>query len=498
MEGDGAAGGHVRDARGGAGDGTGRLIAGRYRVTGELGRGGMGVVRRARDELLGRDVAVKALRTYTDARGGELDGLQRRMQREAQAAARVRHPGVVAVHDIVRHEGSPVIVMELVEGPSLDDVLKERGPISPEEAAHIGSRVLDALAAAHRAGVLHRDVKPGNILLENGSSPDGRAGRVVLTDFGIAAVKDADDGGSALTGSGELVGSLDYLAPERARGEDPGPASDLWSLGATLYAAVEGASPFRHTSTWSTLTALVSDPLPPPVRAGELTPVLTALLEKDPARRADAARAARLLKAALSQGTPGAPTRRTARLRPLAPRRPAVHPTGPVAEPLTSTSAGGRGRRTFAVTGAVVLLACAGVAYAVIDHGPGTAAAPSQGPSGSAAAGAGPSASPGRDPSVPPPCRDIGSGRFSCETWRDADSYDRKHLHVGTLHAGRNYFFCQLRTEHRETSGEWTNVWWAQTDDDSGNHHVLVSAVYLKGGDNDEPVPGLPVCRGGS
>ncbi|WP_329418517.1 serine/threonine-protein kinase [Streptomyces sp. NBC_01268] len=267
---------------------NGRL-AGRYRIVRRLGRGGMGVVWQAVDEVLGREVAVKELRTYTDTAAPELDAMRLRMQREARAAARVRHPGVVAVHDVTEHEGRPVIVMELVDGPSLDDVLAAQGPLDPVEAARIGARVLEALAAAHEAGVLHRDVKPGNILLD-------RSGRVLLTDFGIATIEDPGDGSAArLTRSGEIVGSLDYLSPERARGAAPGPAADVWALGATLYAAVEGAVPFRRTSTWSTLAAIVTDPLPDPVRSGVLTPVLLRLLCKDPEGRPSAREAAGML-----------------------------------------------------------------------------------------------------------------------------------------------------------------------------------------------------------
>lgn len=178
----------------------GRLLAGRYRVREQLGRGGMGVVWRAVDEVLGREVALKELRTYSDAAGSELAALGVRMQREARAAARVRHPGVVAVHDVTEVDGRPLIVMELVDGPSLDDVLRDRGPLDPREAAAIGAKAMDALAAARRAGVLHRDVKPGNILID-------RSGRVVLTDFGIATMDDPGDGSAThLTRSGELVG----------------------------------------------------------------------------------------------------------------------------------------------------------------------------------------------------------------------------------------------------------------------------------------------------
>lgn len=272
-------------------DGVDRLLAGRYRVVARLGRGGMGVVWRAVDEVLGREVAVKELRTFTDAHGPELADLRLRMQREARAAARVRHSGVVAVHDIAEVDGRPLIVMELIDGPSLDDVLTERGPIDPREAAGIGAKVMEALAAAHAVGVLHRDVKPGNILLD-------RSGRVVLTDFGIATMDDPGDGSAThLTRSGELIGSLDYLAPERAQGADPGPASDVWALGATLYAAVEGTSPFRRTSTYSTLTAIVSEPLPEPRRAGRLGPVLSQLMEKRAELRPDAGRARGMLEA---------------------------------------------------------------------------------------------------------------------------------------------------------------------------------------------------------
>ncbi|MGW7418315.1 protein kinase domain-containing protein, partial [Streptomyces sp. NPDC054863] len=316
--------------------GENERLAGRYRVIEQLGRGGMGVVWRAVDEVLGREVAVKELRAYNDASGPELADLRVRMQREARAAARIRHSGVVAIHDVTEHDGRPVIVMELVDGPSLDDVLTERGLLDPREAASMGARVLDALGAAHAVGVLHRDVKPGNILLE-------RSGRVVLTDFGIAAMDDPGDGSTThLTRSGELVGSLDYLAPERAQGHEPGPASDVWALGATLYAAVEGGSPFRRTSTWSTLTAIVVEPLPEPVRSGPLGPVLQRLMDKDPARRPDAAEAARLLTevaegpAVQAAEAPRAATEREQ----LPPQQQGFGPAGPVPAPYVQPSPG--------------------------------------------------------------------------------------------------------------------------------------------------------------
>ncbi|WP_406400721.1 protein kinase [Streptomyces sp. NBC_00879] len=276
---------------------TGKVLGGRYRVTSTIGRGGMGVVARAVDELLNREVAVKVLRAFTDTSAAELADVRTRMQREAQAAARIRHSGVVTVHDVTEEQGLPVIVMELVDGPSLDDVLRERGTLEPHEAAAIGAKLMDALDAAHRAGVLHRDVKPGNVLIEHG-------GRVVLTDFGIASMEaSGDDAVAKLTQSGQLVGSLDYLPPERAQGREPGPASDIWSLGMMLYAAVEGTSPFRRTSVWSTLSAIVTEPLPEPRRAGPLTPVLQALMAKEPENRPTAEQARGMLERVASGGT---------------------------------------------------------------------------------------------------------------------------------------------------------------------------------------------------
>ncbi|MEV6394032.1 protein kinase [Streptomyces sp. NPDC051907] len=281
---------------------TGKVLGGRYRVTSMIGRGGMGVVARAVDELLNREVAVKVLRAFTDTSAAELADVRTRMQREAQAAARIRHSGVVTVHDVTEEQGLPVIVMELVDGPSLDDVLTERGTLEPHEAAAIGAKLMDALDAAHRAGVLHRDVKPGNVLIEHG-------GRVVLTDFGIASMEaSGDDAMAKLTQSGQLVGSLDYLPPERAQGREPGPASDIWSLGMTLYAAVEGTSPFRRTSAWSTLSAIVTEPLPEPRRAGPLTPVLRALMAKEPEHRPTAEQARGMLERVASGGTVQLPT----------------------------------------------------------------------------------------------------------------------------------------------------------------------------------------------
>ncbi|MFE0625374.1 serine/threonine-protein kinase [Streptomyces sp. NPDC058864] len=309
------------------------MLAGRYRLGDVIGRGGMGRVWEAQDVVLRRTVAVKELTLGAHLAEDDRAVLQERMKQEARAAARINHPNVVTVHDVVEQDGRPWIVMELVDGRSLDDVVRRDGPLPPRRAAAVAAAVLEALRAAHAAGVLHRDVKPGNVLL-------ARDGRVLLTDFGIAVV----EGDSAITRTGELVGSVDYLAPERARGGRPGPESDLWSLGATLYAAVEGRSPFRRTSPIGTLQAVVYEDLPEPRAAGPLRPVITALLAKEPAARPPAGQLATTLTAIAA----GGPRR----------RRP------------------GRRRTALAVAtvAGALLLAGGGAVLAVVkDHGDGTA-----------------------------------------------------------------------------------------------------------------------------
>ncbi|MFF5469074.1 serine/threonine-protein kinase [Streptomyces achromogenes] len=253
----------------------------------------MGRVWRAHDEVLHRMVAVKELTAALYASDGDRAVLLARTRAEARAAARINHSAVVTVHDVLEHDGRPWIVMELVEGASLADVVKERGRVEPVEAAWIGLWVLRALRAAHAAGVLHRDVKPGNVLL-------GKDRRVLLTDFGIAQI----EGDSTITRTGEVVGSVDYLAPERVRGHDPGPASDLWALGATLYTAVEGRSPFRRTSPLSTMQAIVEEDTDEPRHAGPLAPVIAALLGKDPAARPGVEEAERMLAEVAEGRTP--------------------------------------------------------------------------------------------------------------------------------------------------------------------------------------------------
>ncbi|WP_329488077.1 serine/threonine protein kinase [Kitasatospora sp. NBC_01246] len=271
---------------------TGRLLAGRYRLDAVLGRGGMGTVWRAEDEMLGRIVAVKELRMNGSVDEDEKHRLIVRTLREAKATARIRHSSAVTVFDVVEEDDRPWIVMELVESRSLADVIKEDGPLSPGRAAEIALDVLGVLVAAHAHGILHRDVKPSNVLI-------GEDGRVVLTDFGIASV----EGDASVTSTGMLVGAPSYISPERARGQKPGPPADLWSLGGTLYAMVEGRPPYDRGSALATLTAVMTEELGTPFNAGPLRPVIEGLLAKDPAERLDASQTRSLLKRVVADAT---------------------------------------------------------------------------------------------------------------------------------------------------------------------------------------------------
>ncbi|QJT00727.1 serine/threonine protein kinase [Streptomyces asoensis] len=360
--------------------GSERLIAGRYRLLTPLGEGGMGTVWRARDEVLHREVAVKEVRAPHGLAASDVERMYARLEREAWAAARVANRNVVTVYDVATQDGRPWIVMEIVRGISLAELLDAEGPLEPARAAHIGAEVLSALRAAHEAGVLHRDVKPANVLMSND-------GRVVLTDFGIATV----EGTSALTMTGEVIGSPEFLAPERALGRTPGPESDLWSLGVLLYAAVEGNSPFRHDTPLSTLRAIVDEELPPPHRAGPLAPVIEGLLRKDPAERTPADRAEQDLRLVAAGGAPHGGTVRSTPPAPFAAYPPTVstpaeplrqEPTAPTppqswsAAPATTgrSAKPDRSRRAGValVAGVVVLaLAVAGLTYGLLNRDDG-------------------------------------------------------------------------------------------------------------------------------
>ncbi|MGW5559108.1 protein kinase domain-containing protein [Micromonospora sp. NPDC003944] len=264
-----------------------QLVADRYRLLSPLGQGGMGRVWKARDEVLHRDVAIKELVPPPGLTDEERREMRERSLREARAIARLNHANVVRIFDVLRTDGDPWIVMEYVASKSLQDTLAEDGPVSVARTVEIGLGVLGALSAAHKAGVMHRDVKPGNVLL-------GEDGRVVLTDFGLATIP----GDPNVTRTGMVLGSPAYISPERARDGTAGPEADLWSLGATLYAAVEGKSPYARPSAIGTLAALATEPIPPPKNAGPLKAVLNGLLRKDPNERITAEVAERLLRRA--------------------------------------------------------------------------------------------------------------------------------------------------------------------------------------------------------
>ena len=265
----------------------------RYQMGRTLGAGGMGRVWQAHDSILGRDVALKEILLPARLTGADRDALHNQTLREARAAARLSHPAVVRVYDTFEDDGRAWIVMEYVASRSLQQAIDADGPMAPAEVARVGLSVLAALGAAHAAGVRHRDVKPANVLLADD-------GRVVLTDFGVAAV----DGESIATSSGLVIGSPQYMAPERVRDGAASPAADLWSLGATLYAAVEGRSPYNRGSVMETITAIAADEPDPPLQAGALRPVLDGLLRKDPSDRLDLAQTERMLREVIDPPPP--------------------------------------------------------------------------------------------------------------------------------------------------------------------------------------------------
>lgn len=250
------------------------VVADRYELLDTVGRGGFGVVWRACDTLLQRHVAVKEIHIPGFLSDDDRRELREKVLREARSAARLDHPNAVTVYDVLDDDGRPVIVMELVEAPNLAQIVATGGPLAPAEAARIGLEVLDVLTAAHARGIVHRDVKPANVMV-------GESGRVRLGDFGVAAILDDP----TVSTSGALTGSPAYMAPEQATNNRAVPESDLWSLGATLYFAVEGRPPFDKGSPLPTLTSIVQDPPRPAERAGPLLPVLEGLLVKDPVAR---------------------------------------------------------------------------------------------------------------------------------------------------------------------------------------------------------------------
>lgn len=376
--------------------GAERLVAGRYRLLSVLGEGGMGTVWRARDEVLHREVAVKEVRAPVGLAVAQVERMYTRLEREAWAAARISARGVVTVHDVATDDGRPWIVMEFVRGRSLADVIGSEGARTPREAARIGVEVLAALRAAHGAGVLHRDVKPANVLLADD-------GRVVLTDFGIATV----EGDSALTMTGEVVGSPEYVAPERALGQNPGPASDLWSLGALLYTAVQGRSPFRRTTALSTLRAVVDDELPPPHRAGPLVSVIEGLMRKNPDERMSAEQAEQELRLAGADGTSGADTATPSAPLPAAATEELPTAEFPLGETAPTTTATAGAPTVSAASPAPEIATDARDVAATVDVPTAKEPAPSGAPASTASAPAAPEAETSAAADVPTAVVDV-------------------------------------------------------------------------------------------
>lgn len=258
-------------------------MAQRYRLVQVIGAGGMGRVWLGRDEVIGREVAIKELLLPAGLDAQQRALLCQRAMREAQLAGQLNHPGIVTVHDVVEYNGTPMIVMEFVRGGSLSDAIKAQGALPPDQVAYIATSMLSALRVAHQAGIVHRDLKPANVLLSGD--------RVVITDFGIARLT----GDVPLTTDGSIVGTPAYMAPEQGTGAPITPATDLWSLGATLYAAVEGRPPYQGQDFMTTLSMLLTQDPPPPRRAGHLASLLGGLLRKNPAERASVDQALAML-----------------------------------------------------------------------------------------------------------------------------------------------------------------------------------------------------------
>lgn len=307
------------------------LIAGRYQLLERIGQGGMGRVWRGVDQqLFGREVAIKEILFPPGLDDGDRATLLGRFTGEARAAVTLSHPGIITIHDVVEHHGAPVIVMEFIRGESLAAAIRRQGRLPVQRVAEIGAAMLDALAEAHDARIVHRDIKPDNVLLTKD--------RVVITDFGIAHLADAT---TKLSHSGIVIGTPQYMPPEQLEGKRPTPANDLWALGATLYHAVEGRPPFDAEGLHALAVAVFTRPHLPPAHAGPLGPVLDALLTKDPAERAGAAEAAELLASVLGParsragvGTEAADTAEPAPVPvPDAPTVTAPTPTEPEAEP---------------------------------------------------------------------------------------------------------------------------------------------------------------------
>ena len=332
---------------------TDRLVGDRYALRRIIGRGGVGQVWEAEDTVLSRAAAIKEIDLPDRLTDAEREAVRSRAMREARAAARLNHPSTVTVYDVIEEDGHLWLVMELVDGETLAERVQRAGPMTPSEAAAVGLQVLDALEHAHAEGVVHRDVKPSNVLV----LPDGA---VKLSDFGIASVTDD----ARITSTGMVLGSPSYMAPEQATDAGAGPATDLWGLGATLSFAVEGVGPFDRGEPLPTMHAVVHEEPRPSAQAGALAPAITALLAKDPAARPSPAETRRLLEAVTDGGA-------TTQLAPPVPE-PLTEPALTRTEPGTGTAAVRRRSSAGLLVGVVALLAIVAlIAVVVARSGPG-------------------------------------------------------------------------------------------------------------------------------
>lgn len=346
----------------------GALVAGRYKLIEQVGSGAMGVVWKAQDERLGRIVAIKRLLVRYGLSDTMTEEVRRRAMREARIAARLQHRNAIALFDVAEDKGDPILVMEFLPSKSLSAVLEERGTLTPAEAAEIGAQVAEAIAAAHAVGIAHRDIKPGNILLADN-------GTVKITDFGISR---ALDDGTVTTQTGMLAGTPAYLAPEIARGGDSSRASDVFSLGATLYHTIEGKPPFgTNTNPLALLHAVASGNVPPPRNAGSLEPTLMSLMRVDPTDRPTMKEAAEALASAATKvipvpaatatkvATPPRPVLSAPKPPPTPPQPIPAQPTAAFRRPEKATQAG-PSKKNMAIVGVVALLVMAGTIFTVL------------------------------------------------------------------------------------------------------------------------------------
>jgi serine/threonine protein kinase len=336
-----------------SGEPTGRRIANRYDLFESLGKGGMGVVWRGLDTTLQRQVAIKEVKVPPSIPPAQSEAVRARASREARAAARLGHRGCVTIFDVIEAEDTVFIVMELVQAPTLAELVRREGRLDARIAAEIGLDLLEALEAAHRQGIIHRDVKPANVMVPE-------RGPAKLADFGIASLK----GDPKITTTGVIMGSPPFMSPEQAMGREAGPATDLWALGATLYLAVEGRPPFDKGQPIPTLSSVLHDEPRPPGSAGALEPVLRALLQKDPGDRADSAEVRTMLSSII--GRPEDPASAQAPSTPPPAREAEPESSARRAEPETSAAQRQKSKRTLIAAGALLAAALGAAGFMLL------------------------------------------------------------------------------------------------------------------------------------